>query len=153
MRKASTSNIRRFRLPSHRLGHTTPGSPSLRGRLFSSTSTTQLALSEVEGPSHPPLVTKTLPAYFRDDILRPHGARPALVARGERPRPHGGPPPRLGGEWEGEKDRCLRWDFGELDAHVRALARGLVGLGVGKGDRVGVIMGNNRCVGWLYMGL
>ena len=40
----------------------------------------------------------------------------------------------------------MRWNFGEFDRHIGALARGLVGLGVKKGDRVGVIMGNNRCV-------
>lgn len=52
----------------------------------------------------------------------------------------GGPPSRLIGD-----ARYLRWDFAEFDRHIQALARGLLGLGVKKGDRVGVIMGNNRC--------
>lgn len=39
----------------------------------------------------------------------------------------------------------LAWDYEEFDRNVMALARGLVGLGVKKGDRVGVVMGNNRC--------
>jgi acyl-coenzyme A synthetase/AMP-(fatty) acid ligase len=43
-------------------------------------------------------------------------------------------------------ERHLAWDFDEFDSHIRALARGLVGLGVNKGDRVGVIMGNTRYV-------
>jgi long-subunit acyl-CoA synthetase (AMP-forming) len=43
-------------------------------------------------------------------------------------------------------ERHLAWDFDEFDTHIRALARGLVGLGVNKGDRVGVIMGNTRYV-------
>lgn len=41
---------------------------------------------------------------------------------------------------------CLAWDFDEFNIHISALARGLVGLGVAKGDRVGVVMGNNRYV-------
>ena len=106
-----------------------------------STLTGPLTLSAVQGPSEPPLVSKTLPAFFREDVVRPYGARPALIARGEQPRAHGGPPPRADAS-----PRHLEWNFGEFDAHVRALARGLVGLGVKKGDRVGVIMGNNRCV-------
>ena len=40
----------------------------------------------------------------------------------------------------------LAWSFGEMDEQVRALARGLIGLDVKKGDRVGVIMGNSRYV-------
>lgn len=103
-------------------------------------STRRLALSIVEGPSEPPLISKTLPAYFREDILQVYGERPALISPQEHPRPHGGPPSRLIGD-----ARYLRWDFAEFDRHIQALARGLLGLGVKKGDRVGVIMGNNRC--------
>lgn len=40
----------------------------------------------------------------------------------------------------------LAWDFEEFDRHVKAMARGLLSMGVNKGDRVGVIMGNNRYV-------
>ena len=108
-----------------------------------STPTQRLALSVVEGPHEPPLATKTLPAYFAEDILPMHAGRPALICRRERPHAHGGPrapDSNLG------VDTHLAWSFGELDEHVRALARGLVALGVRKGDRVGVIMGNNRCV-------
>ncbi|KAI0646510.1 acyl-CoA synthetase [Trametes meyenii] len=97
-----------------------------------------LTLSAVEGPTEPLLVTKTLPAFFRDDILKVHGGRPALIARQEQPRPHGGPPSRNLGDV-----KHLAWDFAEFDRHIQALARGLLDLGVKKGDRVGVIMGNN----------
>ncbi|KAH9077898.1 acetyl-CoA synthetase-like protein [Lactarius deliciosus] len=63
--------------------------------------------------------------------------RPALICLQERPRAHGGPlPSSKGGEGH------LAWDFNEFDNHINALARGLIGLGVKKGDRVGVIMGN-----------
>ncbi len=103
-----------------------------------------LTLSEVEGPKHPPLVSKTLPRYFQDDVLRPHAARPALIARLEPARPHGGPR----GHNLGDAPH-LAWDFGEFDRHIQALARGLLDLGVKKGDRVGVVMGNNRCVSYI----
>ncbi|KAJ8462955.1 hypothetical protein ONZ51_g10570 [Trametes cubensis] len=109
-------------------------------------STPRLTLSAVEGATEPPLVSKTLPAYFRDDILGLHGARPALIARQEQPRPHGGPLSRNLGD-----ARHLAWDFEEFDRHIEALARGLLDLGVKKGDRVGVIMGNNSayaCLQW-----
>ena len=109
-----------------------------------------LTLSEVVGPAHPPLVEKTLPSYFRDDVLRVHGSRPALISRKEGPRPFGGPRGRNLGDAP-----HLAWDFGEFDRHIQALARGLLSMGVKKGDRVGVIMGNNRCValgGWGIVG-
>jgi acyl-CoA synthetase (AMP-forming)/AMP-acid ligase II len=40
----------------------------------------------------------------------------------------------------------LAWDFEELDRHVHALSAGLLDMGVKKGDRVAVIMGNCRFV-------
>lgn len=99
-----------------------------------------LSLSSVEGPSEPPLERRTLYVYFRDEILRKHAERPALVCRQERPRVHGGPLSRNMGV-----STHLTWDFQEFDRHISAVARGLISLGVKKGDRVAVIMGNNRC--------
>lgn len=99
-----------------------------------------LTLSAVEGPKHPLLEHRTLSVYFRDEILAKHAERPALICRQEKPRAHGGPPsPNTGVRTH------LAWDFGEFDRHIHALARGLVSLGVQKGDRVAVVMGNNRC--------
>lgn len=100
-----------------------------------------LTTSYVEGPLEPPLSSKTLPQYFNTEILEPHSSRPALIARQEAPRIHGGPPSHNLGV-----TTHLAWDFAEFDRHINALARGLLGMGVQKGDRVGVIMGNNRCV-------
>lgn len=114
---------------------------ALKRKLSTTASSSRLTLSAVEGPLEPPLVSKTLPAYFRDDILRAHGARIALIARQEQAHPHGGP-----GSRNLDDAAHLAWDFGEFDRHIQALARGLLDLGVKKGDRVGVIMGNNRCV-------
>jgi hypothetical protein len=100
-----------------------------------------LTTSSVEGPLYPPLVSSTLPAYFTKEILEKHSGRPALICRKEHPGFHGGPPSRN----LGQKSH-LAWDFEEFDRHINALARGLLSLGVVKGDRVAVIMGNNRCL-------
>ena len=65
-----------------------------------------------------------------------------LISRSEKPRTHGGPytlARNLGGV-----ERHLAWDFEEFERHIDSLAKGLVGLGVQTGDRVGVVMGNNR---------
>jgi hypothetical protein len=95
-----------------------------------------LTVSSVDGPLHPPLVSHTLPEYFRDVILKQNASRPALICRNENPGIHGGP--HVGAESH------LVWDFEEFDRNINALARGLLNLGVVKGDRIGVIMGNNR---------
>jgi hypothetical protein len=98
-----------------------------------------ITLSAVEGARDPPLDNRTLPEYFTKEVLSKIPERPALICRQERPRAHGGPLPRNVGV-----ERHLAWDFSEFDGHIGALARGLVGLGVKQGDRVGVVMGNNR---------
>jgi acyl-CoA synthetase (AMP-forming)/AMP-acid ligase II len=98
-----------------------------------------LTQSAVTGPTEPPLSYKTLPQYFEEDVLARYPSRPALVSRGEASRSHAGPPSR------NFKDvPYLAWDYEEFDRHIQALARGLLEMGVRKGDRVGVIMGNNR---------
>ncbi|KAJ3567841.1 hypothetical protein NP233_g6099 [Leucocoprinus birnbaumii] len=106
--------------------------------------TTPLTHSSVSGPTSPPLSPKTLPQYFAEDVLAPHASRPALICRKESVRGHAGPPAR------NFKDvPYLAWDFEEFDRHIRALARGLLSMGVNKGDRVGVIMGNNSAYAML----
>lgn len=100
----------------------------------------RLSLSSVNGPLHPPLNHRTLPDYFASHILPLASDRLSLICRDERPRLYGGPKTL-------DADRShLRWSFSELDRHVIALARGLIGMGVKQGDRVGVVMGNNRFV-------
>jgi acyl-CoA synthetase (AMP-forming)/AMP-acid ligase II len=96
-------------------------------------------LSSVEGPSHPPLVNATLSEYFAKEVLEKHSTRPALICPNEGPRAHGGPlSHNLGVRTH------LAWDFQDFDRHIKALSRGLLNMGVKKGDRVGVIMGNVR---------
>jgi len=107
-----------------------------------------LTLSSVEGPLNPPLSTSTLSEYFSQEILDKQHTRPALICRNELPRAHGGPPSRnLGVKTH------LAWDFEEFDRHIKAVARGLLAMGVKKGDRVGVLMGNNRYYRCLCAGL
>lgn len=97
-----------------------------------------LSLSSVRGPTDPPLDPRTLPDYFASHILPIASERLALICRAEQPRLYGGPRTLDVGRPH------LRWTFAELDRHVAALARGLLGMGVKKGERVGVVMGNNR---------
>ncbi|KAG5334854.1 hypothetical protein C0989_002765 [Termitomyces sp. Mn162] len=97
-----------------------------------------LTKSYVEGPLQPPLETRTLGEYFTSVVLRSFPTRPALICRSERPRTHHGPPSR-----NMEVTTHLAWDFAEFDRHINSLARGLLGMGVRKGDRVGIVMGNN----------
>lgn len=98
-----------------------------------------LSLSSVEGPLNPPLSTSTLSEYFLQEILEKRRTRPALICRNELPRAHGGPL-----SWNLGVKTHLAWDFEEFDRHIKAVARGLLTMGVQKGDRVGVLMGNNR---------
>ena len=104
-----------------------------------------LTLSVAQGPTKPPLDLRTLPEYFYSAILEHNAERRALICRAENPWGQGGPPSRNMGI-----TRHLAWDFDEFERHITSLARGLVVMGVKKGDRVGVIMGNNRCHCILY---
>ncbi|KAI9508077.1 acetyl-CoA synthetase-like protein [Russula earlei] len=94
-------------------------------------------LSRLTLPVSPCFRRITLSSYFHAEVLSRRPERPALICPQERPRAHGGPLPRNMGV-----DGHLAWDFGEFHRHIGALARGLVSLGVKKGDRVGVVMGN-----------
>ena len=85
-------------------------------------------LSYAKGADTPPLSDETLPSFYEKELLARFATRPALVSRHE---PVGG-------------SECLRWSYEELWKQANDLARGLLGLGVTKGSRVGVVMGNNR---------
>lgn len=101
--------------------------------------TTPLIHSVISGPLSPRLSPKTLPQYFAEDILLHHASQPALVCCQEAAQGHAGPPAR------NLRDiPYIAWDYEEFDRHIRALARGLLSMGVKRGDRVGVIMGNTR---------
>ncbi|KJA16652.1 hypothetical protein HYPSUDRAFT_47135 [Hypholoma sublateritium FD-334 SS-4] len=113
---------------------------------FTQTFRRNLTKSAVQGPLEPPLSTKTLPEYFATEVLNRYSSRPALICRKEGPRSHGGPPSRNLGVAS-----HLAWDYAEFDTHINALARGLLSIGVLKGDRVGVIMGNTSSYAMLQL--
>src|SRR5262249_44107597 len=72
-------------------------------------------LSYAHGASETPLIGQTIGDFF-DAICEAHPDHEALVSR------HQG----------------IRWTYRELRARVDELARALLGLGLGKGDRVGI---------------
>src|ERR1700734_4078626 len=81
-------------------------------------------LSYSSGPSATALLGDTIGQNF-DATMRAYGDRDALVDR-------------LAGR---------RWTYAELAADVDALALGLLGMGIGKGDRVGIWAPN--CAEWV----
>jgi fatty-acyl-CoA synthase len=79
--------------------------------------------SYAAGETTPPLIEETIGENF-ERIVREHGEREALV----------------------EVATGRRWTYAELDRDVDALARGLIGAGIAKGDRVGIWSPN--CAEW-----
>ncbi|KAF2770668.1 acetyl-CoA synthetase-like protein [Teratosphaeria nubilosa] len=72
------------------------------------------------GPSEPALLQDTIPEHFAG-IVRQNGDRPAVISR--------------------HQQTTLMYD--DLDRRSNSLARGLQTIGVRKGDRVAVSLGNN----------
>ncbi len=79
--------------------------------------------SYAAGETNPPLIEETIGANF-ERIAREHADREALV----------------------DVASGRRWTYAELDRDVNALARGLLGAGIAKGDRVGIWAPN--CAEW-----
>ncbi|KAM3416484.1 hypothetical protein BST61_g8077 [Cercospora zeina] len=79
-----------------------------------------LTIAHDRGPSEPPLLEQTVPQHFASIVSR-YGDRPAVSTRHQR----------------------ITLTYDELDRKSNALARGLHSIGVKKGDRVSVSLGNN----------
>ncbi|KAI9046918.1 hypothetical protein LZ554_008996 [Drepanopeziza brunnea f. sp. 'monogermtubi'] len=77
-------------------------------------------MSHATGPTEPPLVPHTIPQHFASVVAR-HGDRLALISRAQRER----------------------LTYRELDERSTLLAHALRERGVGKGDRVAVMLGNS----------
>ncbi|KAI9861111.1 MAG: hypothetical protein M1813_005540 [Trichoglossum hirsutum] len=95
----------------------------LRTSIRSTSSTYRRSLiteSRVKGPSQPPLLNLTVGEHFESVVSR-YGDRTAVVSRHQNER----------------------LSYEALDRKSNSLARGLVKLGVKKGDRVAVSLGNN----------
>ncbi|MGH3444626.1 MAG: AMP-binding protein, partial [Nocardioidaceae bacterium] len=71
--------------------------------------------SYAAGETSPALIEETIGANL-ERIVREHGEREAMV----------------------EIATGRRWTYAEFDRDVDALARGLMGAGIAKGDRVGI---------------
>lgn len=72
------------------------------------------------GPTEPPLLQQTVPQHFAS-IISQYGDRTAVISRHQQ----------------------TQLSYDDLDRKSNALARGLQGIGVKKGDRVAVSLGNN----------
>ena len=81
---------------------------------------TLLTLARTKGPSSPPLLEETIPTNFAR-IISQHGDSNAVISR----------------------HQSTRLTYHELDLTSNTLAHGLQSLGVRKGDRVCVQLGNN----------
>ncbi|MFO1039025.1 MAG: AMP-binding protein [Geminicoccaceae bacterium] len=77
-------------------------------------------LSYVHGASDVPLIGETIGVHFERIVAR-YGHNPALIVR----------------------EQQVRWTYAELNARVDAFAAGLLALGLGPGDRVGIWSPNN----------
>ncbi|CAN8100185.1 unnamed protein product [Discula destructiva] len=89
-----------------------------------------LTRSLAQGPSDPPLIPHTIPDNFAK-IVSQYGDRPAVIAREATPHAGSGRP---------AKETTLT--YAALDAESNRLAHALRTLGVAKGDRVAVSLGN-----------
>lgn len=91
-----------------------------RQRIAPAWTRTLLTKARAIGPSQPPLLETTVGEDFAR-IVSQHGDRPAVISR----------------------EQARRLTYRELDQQSNILARGLQSLGVKKGDRVCVSLGNN----------
>ena len=97
--------------------------------------------SFVRGATDVPLLEYTFPRFFAERLLPEYSSGTALISTHEPAGAHGGPVRSYGAP-----SPYLSWSFEDLDLHIYALAKGMLKLGVRKGDRVGVVMGNIRCI-------
>ncbi|KAJ5992730.1 AMP-binding enzyme [Penicillium sp. IBT 35674x] len=79
-----------------------------------------LTQSYARGPSQPPLIESTVGDHFAK-VVAEHGDRTAVISKHQN-------------------DRIT---YASLDTQSNALARGLESVGINKGDRVGVMLGNS----------
>ena len=83
-------------------------------------------LSSAKGPDSPPLLNEAIGENFAR-ITAAHGERDALISRHQN----------------------IRWTYSEFSYEVEQVARGLLGMGFTKGDRIGIWSPNNA--EWVLM--
>ncbi|KAI0101295.1 acetyl-CoA synthetase-like protein [Daldinia grandis] len=91
-------------------------------------------LSYVEGPREPPLLTCTIPEHFAE-IASQYGDRPAVVSRSPTTAD-------MNLTLDSSKPETTTLTYEDLDTQSNILAHSLRSLGVKKGDRVAVSLGN-----------
>ncbi|MBF5004132.1 AMP-binding protein [Diaphorobacter caeni] len=91
-----------------------------------STTAGRFVLSQASGATGQPLIEQTLGDFFRDMAAR-HPGRDALISA----------------------HQARRYTYSQLHAEVRRLASALLGLGLAKGDRIGIWSHNNA--EWVLM--
>ncbi|KAI2793592.1 Acyl-CoA ligase sidI [Penicillium oxalicum] len=108
----------------HRRGDATPGLFALQAGLFhfrlKQCRRGLLTDSYARGPAMPPLLELTVGEHFAK-IVSEHGDRTAVISKHQQDR----------------------LSYALLDSRSNSLARGLASVGVKKGDRVGVMLGNS----------
>ncbi|KAK4705140.1 hypothetical protein P7C70_g1067, partial [Phenoliferia sp. Uapishka_3] len=95
-------------------------------------------LSQTVGPLVPALSPHTLGEHFSHTAAQ-YQDSPAFISLWERPDQHDTSCP-AGGIRPGED--CLRWSFAQMEREVLRAERALRAIGLKKGDRVGVLLGN-----------
>ncbi|KAF4882918.1 Acyl-CoA ligase SID4 [Colletotrichum fructicola] len=106
-------------------------SSRIAGRgLLSARAYSSKPLSFSQGPEDPPLLTHTIPEHFAS-IVSAHGDRPAVVARAPTALSSASTTPIT-----------TELSYYDLDVLSNSLAHGLRSLGVRKGDRLAVSLGN-----------
>ncbi|KAH6630498.1 hypothetical protein B0J18DRAFT_103095 [Chaetomium sp. MPI-SDFR-AT-0129] len=111
--------------------------PSSGPRLVRTVSS--LTRSIKEGPTEPPLLTHTIPEHF-NTIVNQFGDRPAVIAR--TPTTTSAALPNLPADSVLPPALETTLTYEQLDLASNALAHSLRSLGVKKGDRVAVSLGN-----------
>ncbi|KAI0968864.1 hypothetical protein F4678DRAFT_474249 [Xylaria arbuscula] len=96
-------------------------------------------LSYSEGPLDPPLLHHTIPEHFASIVSR-YGDLPAVMARS--PVPVDASPPPTTSIHRQVKPETVTLTYASLDTLSNTVARSLRSLGVKKGDRVAVSLGN-----------
>ncbi|KAI1755644.1 hypothetical protein F4782DRAFT_486217 [Xylaria castorea] len=116
--------------------------PATKHRIWSSTihrrDITTSGMSYVEGPIDPPLLQHTIPEHFASIVSR-YGDLPAVIARS--PVMMDASPPSTTSVSKEVKPK-KKLTYAVLDAQSNAVAHSLRSLGVKKGDRVAVSLGN-----------
>ncbi|KAI1150949.1 hypothetical protein F4825DRAFT_451969 [Nemania diffusa] len=102
---------------------------------------TTSGLSYVEGPTDPPLLTQTIPEHFAS-IVSQYGDRLAVMARGPLMTDTSPSSTTSFDKQNQVKARTKKLTYASLDSQSNAVAHSLRSLGVKKGDRVAVSLGN-----------